>query len=146
MRQALNFSITSRTLRLQYSLIIQKPLSAGCVRKVTPLATASTNSVSWPGWLRANPCSSEDAITEAAFHGKATKGFPSDLRRVAQRKLAMVHAAKKLDDLRVPPNSKLEKLTKDRAGQHSIRINDQFRVCFRWQDGDAHDVEIVDYH
>ena len=87
-----------------------------------------------------------DAITEAAFHGKPTKGFPSDLRRVAQRKLVMLHAAKKLDDLRAPPNNRLEKLTKDRAGQHSIRINDQFRVCFRWQDGDAHDVEIVDYH
>ena len=87
-----------------------------------------------------------DAITEAAFYGKPTKGFPSDLRRVAQRKLAMVHAAKKLDDLRAPPNNRLEKLTKDRTGQYSIRINDQFRVCFRWQDGDAHDVEIVDYH
>ncbi|HSC14275.1 MAG TPA: type II toxin-antitoxin system RelE/ParE family toxin [Gammaproteobacteria bacterium] len=86
-----------------------------------------------------------DAITEGAFRGKATKGFPSDLRRVAQRKLAMVHAAIRLDDLRAPPNNKLEKLTKDRAGQHSIRINDRFRVCFR-QDGDAHDVGIVDYH
>ena len=58
----------------------------------------------------------------------------------------MVNSATTLEDLRVPPNNKLEKLTKDRAGQHSIRINDRFRVCFRWQDGDAHDVEIVDYH
>jgi proteic killer suppression protein len=57
----------------------------------------------------------------------------------------MLSSAKALEDLRAPPNSKLEKLTKDRGGQHSIRINDQFRVCFRWQDGDAHDVEIVDY-
>jgi toxin HigB-1 len=87
-----------------------------------------------------------DKATEAAFRGKPTKGFPSDLRRVAQRKLTMVNSATTLADLRVPPNNKLEKLTKDRAGQHSIRINDQFRVCFRWQDGDAHDVEIVDYH
>ena len=87
-----------------------------------------------------------DKLTEAAFRGKLTKGFPSDLRRVAQRKLTMLNSAKALEDLRVPPNNKLEKLTKDRAGQHSIRINDQFRVCFRWQDGDAHEVEIVDYH
>jgi proteic killer suppression protein len=65
---------------------------------------------------------------------------------VAQRKLTIVNAAKTLEDLRVPPNNRLEKLTKDRAGQHSIRINDQFRVCFRWQNGDAHNVEIVDYH
>jgi proteic killer suppression protein len=57
----------------------------------------------------------------------------------------MLSSAKALEDLRAPPNNKLEKLTKDRGGQHSIRINDQFRVCFRWQDGDAHDVEIVDY-
>lgn len=85
-------------------------------------------------------------LTEAAFHGRPTKGFPSDLRRVAQRKLVMVNSAKTLGDLRAPPNNRLEKLTKDRAGQHSIRVNDQFRVCFRWEDGNAHDVEIVDYH
>jgi proteic killer suppression protein len=87
-----------------------------------------------------------DKTTEAAFRGRPMKGFPSDLRRVAQRKLTMVNAARTIEDLRVPPNNRLEKLTKDRAGQHSIRINDQFRVCFRWQGGDAHDVEIVDYH
>jgi proteic killer suppression protein len=87
-----------------------------------------------------------DKATEAAFRGKPMKGFPSDLRRVAQRKLTMVHSARTLEDLRVPPNNELEKLAKDRAGQQSIRINDQFRVCFRWQDGDAHAVEIVDYH
>ncbi len=87
-----------------------------------------------------------DKLTEAAFRGKPMKGFPSDLRRVAQRKLTMVNSATTLEDLRVPPNNKLEKLTRDRTGQHSIRLNDQFRVCFRWQNGDAHDVEIVDYH
>ena len=87
-----------------------------------------------------------DKVTEAAFYGQPIKGFPSDLRRVAQRKLTMVNSASSLEDLRVPPNNRLEKLAKDRVGQYSIRINDQFRVCFRWEDGDAHDVEIVDYH
>lgn len=87
-----------------------------------------------------------DKLTEAAFHGKPTKGFPSDLLRVAQRKLTMVHSARTLEDLRVPPNNRLEKLSGDRVGQHSVRINDQFRVCFRWHYGDAHEVEIVDYH
>ena len=62
------------------------------------------------------------------------------------RKLLLVDAAESLDDLRVPPGNRLEKLAGDRAGQYSIRINDQYRVCFRWQGGDAHDVEIVDYH
>ena len=62
------------------------------------------------------------------------------------RKLLLVDAAESLDDLRVPPGNRLEKLAGDRAGQYSIRINDQYRVCFRWQGSDAHDVEIVDYH
>lgn len=87
-----------------------------------------------------------DGLTEAAFYGKPMKGFPSDLRQVAQRKLTMVNSAKTLGDLTVPPNNRLEKLANDRAGQYSIRINDQFRVCFRWDNGDAHDIEIVDYH
>ena len=62
------------------------------------------------------------------------------------RKLVTVDAAEGLDDLRVPPGNRLEKLKGDRAGQHSIRVNDQWRICFRWKDADAHDVEIVDYH
>ena len=62
------------------------------------------------------------------------------------RKLVAVDAAESLEDLRVPPGSRLEKLRGERAGQHSIRINDQWRICFQWHDGDAHDVEIVDYH
>ena len=72
--------------------------------------------------------------------------YPADLRRVMLRKLVAVDAAEALDDLRVPPGNRLEKLKGDRAGQHSIRVNDQWRVCFRWKDGDAHEVEIVDYH
>ena len=66
--------------------------------------------------------------------------------RVALRKLAMIEAAAVLDDLRVPPGNRLEALRGDRAGQYSIRINDQWRICFRWQEGEAHDVEICDYH
>lgn len=62
------------------------------------------------------------------------------------RKLLLVDAAERLDDLRVPPGNRLEKLKGDRAGQHSIRVNDQWRVCFRWEGADAQDVEIVDYH
>jgi proteic killer suppression protein len=70
----------------------------------------------------------------------------SNLRRTALRKLLLLDAAETLEDLRVPPGNRLEKLAGDRAGQYSIRINNQWRVCFRWEDGEAHDVEIVDYH
>lgn len=85
-------------------------------------------------------------LTEAVWNGTVGKGFPASLVRVAQRKLAMVNAAVTLEALRVPPANRLEALKGDRAGQHSIRINDQFRICFVWQDGHAADVEIVDYH
>lgn len=72
--------------------------------------------------------------------------FPPDLRRTMLRKLGLVDAAVHLEDLRLPPGNRLEKLRGDRAGQHSIRVNDQWRICFRWADGNADDVEIVDYH
>lgn len=62
------------------------------------------------------------------------------------KKLVIVHGASSLDDLKIPPGNRLEKLRGDRSGQHSIRVNDQWRVCFRWSEGNAHDVEIVDYH
>jgi toxin HigB-1 len=78
--------------------------------------------------------------------GKSQGMPPASLRSAARKKLAMIHAASKLEDLRIPPGNKLEALRRDRAGQHSIRINDQFRVCFVWRDGDAFDVEITDYH
>ena len=68
------------------------------------------------------------------------------IERAARRKLEILAAAVRLDDLRVPPGNRLEALKGNRAGQHSIRINDRWRICFRWIDGDAHDVEIVDYH
>ncbi len=87
-----------------------------------------------------------DKKTEAVFNGELPKGFPPDLLKAARRKLAMLNAAPSLETLRVPPGNQLEALRKDRKGQHSIRINDQFRVCFLWKDGDAFDVEVTDYH
>jgi proteic killer suppression protein len=87
-----------------------------------------------------------DKVTEAVWNGTVGKGFPADLVRVAQRKLAMLNAAVTIDALRVPPANRLEALRGDRDGQHSIRVNDQFRVCFIWRDGNAADVEITDYH
>lgn len=74
------------------------------------------------------------------------KGFPADLAAVTRRKLVMLDAAARLDDLRIPPANRLEALKGDRAGQHSIRVNDQFRLCFRWTDAGPADVEFVDYH
>jgi proteic killer suppression protein len=85
-------------------------------------------------------------VTERLFQRERVRGLPPSLLRVALRKLVQLDAATVLDDLRVPPGNRLEKLRGDRAGQHSIRINDQWRICFRWRDGDAFDVEIVDYH
>lgn len=86
-----------------------------------------------------------DKRIPAIREGKPGKGFPSSLLERAQRKLAMLDAAVSLDDLRVPPSNRLEAWSGDRRGQHSIRINDQWRVCFAWREGDAFDVEIVDY-
>ena len=85
------------------------------------------------------------ADTQALFGGARVKRFVN-IEAVAIRKLAMLNRAGTLDDLRVPPGNRLEALKGDRAGQHSIRINDQWRICFRWQDADAFEVEIVDYH
>jgi proteic killer suppression protein len=96
------------------------------------------------------------AVVIKTFADKNTKEFwdtgksqgmpPANLRNAAKKKLAMLHSAGRLEDLRVPPGNRLEPLRRDRVGQHSIRINNQFRVCFVWQDGDAFDVEIADYH
>ncbi len=91
-----------------------------------------------------------DAGTEDIFNGvnskQARQTCPAAIWPVAQRKLEYVNAAARLEDLRMPPGNKLHPLKKDRAGQHAIRINDQYRVCFRWTDGGAEDVEITDYH
>lgn len=85
-------------------------------------------------------------FAQAVVAGQATKGFPAGLLAVAERKLQAIHNAQVLSDLRSPPGNKLEALRGNRAGQHSIRINDQWRVCFVWTDAGAEDVEIVDYH
>ena len=82
---------------------------------------------------------------EALFQGYPTRRFRS-IARVAQRKLAQLHAAQRLDDLRAFPGNHLEALAGDRRGQRSIRINDQYRICFVWKDGEAQQVEVVDYH
>ncbi|MDP2916009.1 MAG: type II toxin-antitoxin system RelE/ParE family toxin [Candidatus Aminicenantes bacterium] len=84
--------------------------------------------------------------TEKIFHREYVRKLPEDLRRVALRKIWMIDAAPDLTSLRVPPGNRLEALSGDRMSQHSIRINDQWRICFRWHDGNAYEVEIVDYH
>jgi proteic killer suppression protein len=87
-----------------------------------------------------------DRDSERLFHRQPVKKLGSDVQRLALRKLRQLDAAVALDDLRIPPGNRLEKLRGDRAGQYSVRINDQWRICFRWAAPDAHDVEIVDYH
>ncbi|KJV81255.1 MAG: type II toxin-antitoxin system RelE/ParE family toxin [Rickettsia hoogstraalii] len=83
--------------------------------------------------------------TEKLFYNQSAKRFHSIIRS-AQRKLKLLNSASNINDLRSPPGNKLESLKGDRADQHSIRINDQWRICFTWHDGNAHNVEIVDYH
>ena len=87
-----------------------------------------------------------DKKTRRLFEHEFTPGLPRHIQRKALLKLYMLDAAESLNDLRIPPGNRLEKLTGDRAGQYSIRINQQWRICFRWRDGHAYDVEIVDYH
>jgi proteic killer suppression protein len=87
-----------------------------------------------------------DAETEKVWCRTFSRKLPREIQRIAKRKLDLIEAAGKLDDLRVPPGNRLEALAGSRRGQHSIRINDQWRICFRWEDGDAYEVEIVDYH
>lgn len=87
-----------------------------------------------------------DDETEALFNDEASRMLGTNLSRIARRKLVMLHAATNLMDLRSPPGNRLEKLKGNRAGQHSIRINDRYRVCFVWKSGDAYQVEVVDYH
>jgi len=84
--------------------------------------------------------------TERVFSLQRSRKLPSDIQQVALRKLRMLNNARTLQDLRSPTANRLEKLRGDRSGQHSIRINDQWRICFVWRDSDAYEVEIVDYH
>ena len=87
-----------------------------------------------------------DKETEKVFRRQLSRKLPTDIQQVSLRKLRMRNRSLTLQDLRVPPSNRLEKLTGDRSGQYSIRINDQWRICFAWKDGDSFDVEIVDYH
>ena len=84
--------------------------------------------------------------TEKIWNQEYSKKFSEDIQRIALRKLFMIQRAKELKDLMIPPANRLEKLKGDRKNQYSIRINDQYRVCFQWEDSNAYDVEIVDYH
>jgi proteic killer suppression protein len=84
--------------------------------------------------------------TERIWNGIGSRRLPIEIADKALMKLRLLNSGASLDDLRVPPGNRLEKLKGGRAGQHSIRVNDQWRICFRWKEGAAHDVEIVDYH
>lgn len=90
--------------------------------------------------------STKGKLILSILDGRTRKGFPADLLRVATRKLTMLDAAQALNDLRIPPANRLEALRGDRFGQHSVRINNQWRICFVWTDQGPEDVEIVDYH
>lgn len=87
-----------------------------------------------------------DRETERIWAGRRSRRFPSDLQDAALRKLRLLNVSGRLEDLRIPPGNRLEALKGDRKGEHAIGINDQWRICFRWVDGGAEDVEIVDYH
>ena len=87
-----------------------------------------------------------DRETGKVWSGEGSRRLPRDIQQVARRKLRMLNNAKSLNDLRIPPANRLEALKGDRKGQHSIRINDQWRICFVWRDGNAGEVEITDYH
>jgi proteic killer suppression protein len=87
-----------------------------------------------------------DAETAGVWSGRRSRRLPMEIQPIALRKLRMLNQARVLTDLRVPPGNRLEALRGDRCGQHSIRINQQWRICFRWHQGAAYDVEIVDYH
>lgn len=87
-----------------------------------------------------------DAESARVFAGKRSKKFPPSIHKVAMRKLYMLHASVFISDLRIPPGNRLEKLSGNYAGYHSIRINSQWRICFQWKDGNAYSVSIIDYH
>lgn len=87
-----------------------------------------------------------DRETRKVWFGERSRRLPGEIQDAALRKLRLINAASRLEDLRIPPGNRLEALTGDRLGEHSIRINQQWRICFRWIDGEAEDVEICDYH
>jgi proteic killer suppression protein len=109
-----------------------------------PIITLGNNTVSryYPFMIKSFRCRE----TERLFLRQGSSRFSADVHRLALRKLFLLDAAERLGDLRIPPGNRLEKLTGNRQGQYSIRINDQWRICFRWSEGDAYEVEIADYH
>lgn len=102
------------------------------------------NITSWYNWGMIKSFKSKE--TEKIWNEEFSKKLPHDIQKRALQKLRMLHVASVLEDLKIPPNNRLEALSGDRQGQYSIRINDQFRICFKWLDNHAFDVEIVDYH
>lgn len=88
----------------------------------------------------------KDKETEKIYCREGSRKLPDDIQQVALRKLRMVNNAKNINDLRIPPANRLEKLKGNRSGQYSVRINDKWRICFVWEDSDAYNVEIADYH
>ncbi len=84
--------------------------------------------------------------TQKVFERSFSKKLPQDIQAKARQKLVLIDAAAELNDFRIPPGNRLEELREDRNGQHSIRVNDQWRICFVWNAGDAYDVEVIDYH
>jgi proteic killer suppression protein len=88
----------------------------------------------------------KDQEAEKIYTREGSKKLPGDIQQVALRKLRMINNANNLNDLKIPPANRLEKLKGDRKDQHSVRINDQWRICFAWRDGDVFEVEITDYH
>ena len=97
-------------------------------------------------WVPAVILSFADKPTEALWRGQRPPELPPAIHKTALRKLTQLSAASSLEELRFPPGNRLEALKRERAGQHSIRVNDQYRVCFRWDGKNAHDVEVTDYH
>jgi len=87
-----------------------------------------------------------DKESKQIWESKGSRRLPTNIQRTALRKLLQLHSAETLDDMRVPPGNRLEALKGNRTGQYSIRINDQWRICFAWKEGEAHAVEIIDYH
>ena len=87
-----------------------------------------------------------DKETERIWDGEVSRRLPIEIQSIARRKLRMINNARRLDDIRVPPANRLEALKGDMKGQHSIRVNDQWRICFRWSNAGVNDVQIVDYH
>ncbi len=108
------------------------------------LVTLDINNAARYGWLVI--ASFADSESERLFRGQHSRRLPAEVQRRALRKLVVLNAATRLSDLSSPPGNRLEALKGERAGRHSIRINDQFRIVFRWDGGNAYEVEVVDYH